>query len=554
MQVNRFVSKSTSFFPLALVIYLATGLFLLQYYQYQLNGDGISYISIARKYLNGHFSDAINGYWGPLLSWLLIPFLSLKLPPVFAVKLMLLLVGLPTLIGIRSLSQRFDMSNAMRTILLFSLIPILLRFALLGITPDSIMLCVLVYYLAIIFDTNYNESKNKGAVCGTLGALAYLTKGYGFPFFLCHFLVFNVLHYVRSETTKVRKTVLMNFLFGLGVFLTISGSWIFLMSNKYGNITISKAGSYNFALMGPKTGGLHGHPMFHRLLEPPNNTAISAWEDPSYIKLEAWNPVQSVDAFRYFTKLVKSNLGTASARQNPHGGRGLLWVLNSFSVLSIPILLTSLVICLPFKRMKLPTEIWYSLVTLTIYISGYIFVFVVERYIWIACILVILMGFCLFNYIIVKTSFSNTTKRLIFITFLTFFVASVWITPIKTLANGAYVGKNDDELSRKLQKYNIRDNIAANWRYRKTLILSFHNNYTYYGVTGPITDEKLETELRQYEIDYYFLWQPPDKLRIDKYDEYMHGVSFLSKYKEIVRLDNLTVYSLKELQYSINYM
>ena len=60
-----------------LIIYSFLGIFLIDKYQFILNTDGISYISIALNYLNLNLVDAINGYWGPLFSWLLIPFLSL---------------------------------------------------------------------------------------------------------------------------------------------------------------------------------------------------------------------------------------------------------------------------------------------------------------------------------------------------------------------------------------------------------------------------------------------------------------------------------------------
>ena len=61
---------------LALGLYLLFALILFSNYKYIINSDGISYISIARNYINGHLFYAINGYWSPLYSWLLIPFIS----------------------------------------------------------------------------------------------------------------------------------------------------------------------------------------------------------------------------------------------------------------------------------------------------------------------------------------------------------------------------------------------------------------------------------------------------------------------------------------------
>ncbi len=75
VKLNKYglVLKKNYVLIFILILYFVFGLFLLNYYQYILNSDGISYISIAQKYMVGDFGNAINGYWGPLLSWLMIP-------------------------------------------------------------------------------------------------------------------------------------------------------------------------------------------------------------------------------------------------------------------------------------------------------------------------------------------------------------------------------------------------------------------------------------------------------------------------------------------------
>ncbi len=114
---------------LVLIIYLILGIFLIKYYRYQINPDGISYISIAQKYLNGDFTNAINGYWGPLISWLLMPFLYWGVEPLLAAKVLNLIIGLITIMALCGLSHRFPMSGSIRTVVLFSAIPVVLSFA-----------------------------------------------------------------------------------------------------------------------------------------------------------------------------------------------------------------------------------------------------------------------------------------------------------------------------------------------------------------------------------------------------------------------------------------
>ncbi len=60
-----------------LILYSLLAIFSLQFYQYKIAGDEISYINIAHAYAAGHLENAINGYWSPLFSWLMTPFILL---------------------------------------------------------------------------------------------------------------------------------------------------------------------------------------------------------------------------------------------------------------------------------------------------------------------------------------------------------------------------------------------------------------------------------------------------------------------------------------------
>lgn len=104
------------------------------------------------------------------------------------------------------------MDEVVRTVVLFTAIPVVLYFALSVITPDLLMVCVLVYYLAVIFDPGYPSKLSHGVICGLLGVLAYLTKSYGFTFFITSFLVLNFLHYFR-DSDKIRRRKVLKILF-----------------------------------------------------------------------------------------------------------------------------------------------------------------------------------------------------------------------------------------------------------------------------------------------------------------------------------------------------
>ncbi len=86
--------------------YLVIGVVLLPLYRYQLNPDGVSYLSIAGHYLQGDWSETVNGLWSPMYSWLLVPLLAAGVEPLLAAHVLNLLAGLVALGGFWVLSSR----------------------------------------------------------------------------------------------------------------------------------------------------------------------------------------------------------------------------------------------------------------------------------------------------------------------------------------------------------------------------------------------------------------------------------------------------------------
>ena len=100
----------------ALAFFLILAFLLLPYFRYQLNPDGVSYISIAQKYLSFQVKDAINGYWGPMLSWLMIPLLAMKTDPVVSANILQIIIGSLVLIQSYSLLRKLNFSLWLRTV------------------------------------------------------------------------------------------------------------------------------------------------------------------------------------------------------------------------------------------------------------------------------------------------------------------------------------------------------------------------------------------------------------------------------------------------------
>lgn len=539
--MNIFTARNkSSLVLLFLTIAAYAGISMSAFYYERVTGDATLYISIAEKYVRGDFANAINGYWGPLLSWLLIPFLYLNSTPAFAINALNLIFGVLTITGVWMLSLRFEINEKIRSMLLLPLVPILLFVSL--IEPmDFLLLCVLVYYLFVVFGKDYPDRLSSAVISGILGAFAYFSKPYGMPFFLAHFILINICHYFRNASRKQRKNVLRNSLTGLVVFLLISGVWIGLISHKYGRLMFSNMGRGVFASLSP--GSDHetlekGDPIFFEgFFEPPNETAFVIYEDPSYARKKTWSPLESRSSFEYFISNISKNVIAG------------LQIYESYSRLSIAIIIgfILLIFAQPSHHRLSRSELVYPLLTIMLYTGGYVPFHFEARYLWIVNILLLLMGGKLLQELFEQDFFKkNALKNILML----FFIASFMLTPLKS-AIGIF-GNNINERMHALgielsDRYDIKGNIASN---RKKVCVSTHDAWhqtfrlaywlksRYFGQAGEnISDEELENEMKKYDIDYYFFWG-------DSKD----APEFLARYREITggAVPDLKIYSLKE--------
>ncbi len=350
-----------------------------------------------------------------------------------------------------------------------------------------------------------------------------------------HYVIINVLHLIRRG--NYRKQIIASTLAGFAVFFLISGAWIYLISNKYGHFTFSTMRDTNFNAPGPDEmgGGLEfGVPVFYEgFFEPPNETAFVIWEDPSYLRGNAWSPFKSIILFKHFIKLFLKNISQC------------LKILSSFSFFSLAIIIAFILILVQktFKEMLSNRQLIYPLFTIALYSVGYLLFHLEERYLWLVNILILLMGGHLIHYFSDKDFFKRKLARN---TLIVFFVLSFIFEPVRYIAR-AESGNIDVEmylLSRELKEFNIHGNIASNREvgshdaWHKTFRLAYWLNSRYYGQEGQhFTDEKLENELKKYDIDYYLLW-----------GEQKYIPLFLNQKKEVTNgnIPNLRIYSLKE--------
>ncbi len=489
MSVSDFMKKRSAL-SIALVLYVGLAVLLFPLFQYKLYPDTISYISIAKRYLHGNFHLAINGYFSPLYSWLLMPLLWIGIPSLPAIKILSVLIGFANMVLTYRLSYRFEISESIRRVLIFTLIIPMVYFVYAFSTPDLLLAGVLLIYFIVIFDKAYIERRSKGMISGFLGGVAYLSKSYAFPFFLLHFPLVNLLHYFRCDDRSLKKNLLNNFTSGMLAFLIVSGSWIALISNKYHEFTIGTSVKYAYSYMKPNS---EGHPIGAKgFFKPIDKSAVSIWEDPTKTADGSWSPLQSIQYLKYQLKLCIF----FAAKVLHNFGR--------FSTLSYAFIVIYVLLLAPFSKRTLSDTRLIPLVTLFAYTSGFFLVVPVERYLWVDEFLFLLMGGYVLTHLFTTDFFNPGRKRIM----LFFFTISFIIYPVKNLILHQNEGADIYKLSRVLtKKYHISGNIASHSHYKRPLFLSFFMNTRYFGsAKDNIPCDDLIHELQKYGIDYYFVW------------------------------------------------
>jgi len=473
--------------------YLAVGTIVLPLFRFQINADGISYISIARHYLSGHWNAAINAYWSPLLSWLLIPLLWRHIPALIAAKIESLIIGAFTLLGVRQLGRNLNLTDQTQTVLSLFLIPLILSFAFTGITPDLLAATVALYYLSHVT----RPARPSPVACGLLGATAYLAKALFMWFFVAHVTIAMSLRWRRSGSSfreLIRELAIVS-----ASFAVIAGPWVGCLAWKYQRITTGTAGAYNYALIGPQS---PGHAMYtDGFFPPPNAYATSVWEDPTSLARPNWNPFSTRAAFRHQVRVLAEN------------ARVTLQALDWYSPIWLGIAVVCLFLCGSDVDPEPNRPILLTLLAAAILVAGYELVLVQYRYLMLVPLLLLPLGASALQML-------DWTRLGDFRRALALFVmcATFLIHPVRELIWRIHDGRSAFETAHKLRGFlPAESRIASDAQWDQTLFIAFDAEYHYYGQMKPgDSPADIIPALEHVGADYLLVWSDQNAAQISR--------------------------------------
>ncbi|MBF4474370.1 hypothetical protein [Methanobacterium formicicum] len=182
----------------------------------------------------------------------------------------------------------------------------------------------------------------------------------------------------------------------------------------------------------------------------------------------------------------------------------------------LPVLLWGFIAYLKTSDKRFKWGIISILVTISLFIMGYLPFFIQARYFYLVYFLSFILGVYLLNEIIQRKNFKNHRKTFLLFIFFFLFVVS----PFITLSYNANSYGGIYELSEILRNdYQVQGNIASDSEALTSFYMSYLLDSSYGGYTNTINlDLKLETE----GVDYYLVWDTNDNVHLGSYTEIKH--------------------------------
>lgn len=507
-QIGKYFKKNKNLIG-AIFVYLALCSVALPWYRHAINPDGVSYITIAQKYASGNFIEAVNGYWGPLLSWLLAPFVWMHRDPQVAARLLFIATG-GLLLGLAThILKKWRVKSAIRSVFIYGLVPVLAFWAVASpITPDLFIVAAYLCYLILL---ERKSSYYNAVLIGCVAAVGYYSKAYFLPFFLTHFL-FMTLYHIKIKQAPSHE--IRHRLVALVAVALLIVPWIGIISAKYGTLSYTTSGSYNFSLLNPNK---PGHPLNYKgLMAPPNKTALSAWEDPSYIPRATWSPFSSFTNAAGMVRAVFDN------------GKRIGAAFLEYSAFSLAICVY-LVLVIVDKKRKADERVIAYISAAVVYVAGYMFLLAEFRYFWPVLISLSLI-FCL----AINQAKISKYKRATKVSATLILILSVALTPLTQL----YYQRNryvpEFYQSEVLKAYVPEGSRVAADNFN-AIKHCFYLKARCWGVISPDkTVEENRSQLEHEQIDFVLITEKKKVV-----------TGYLSDYTEVVNVGDVTLFQKK---------
>ncbi len=461
---------------LSIGVYILLFIFCLPFYRYVFDVDAIGYIGAAKQYIAGNYQLAINGYWPPLHSWIILPFIKMGLLPEDAFKYSNGLIAMGSLYALHLLLHKIELTDRLKASILFTSIVIFLHFTFYELAADLLLVFLLLLLFNLVMQKGFYSSVYMNMIAGAIGALAFFAKSYAFPFFILYFILLHLCF----NPNGIKKFYYI--IAGLFVFFIISFPWIYLLHWKYGEWMIAH-GKNNFGYWDIKVRDLSG-PL---LIAPPYKGSPAIWEDPWKIEKLNFKNIQLSALVLHQIRIILFNI------------QQWLKCIHDLSFLSSGILFVS---CIFYIKEK--SQFWLFLLISVFSLSvGYLVFHMETRFIWALTFLLLIAGSMLLSKLLSTLKVYNWQKEIVWL----IFFGSFLLEPVNGLKDNLFVNRDIYKTAETVKNQSIQGSFTANKKQGESILIAYLSNNSYYTVIKPtFSTEELIADLDQHQIRYYFFY------------------------------------------------
>ncbi len=480
------VNKYMPFIASALLMYVV--LFLIYpHYQYYVDPDGTSYLTISQRYADGDYAKAINGYWSPWSCWLTAMLIKCGMRAIPA-SVVINTIGATGFLYIsQSFFLRFNIEKLLQWLLNAGLV-IFLCYAIFAQSFDDLWECFfLLSTLRLMLAEGFETKPFLWVVTGVIGALAYFAKAYSFPFFILNTLV--CVYFIASKDKGLWLKICATSIITM---MALSSPWIVALHHKYGIWTTSTAGTLNMSWY------LVGHPHWKEginlLLPPAYPDSPNYWEDPWFANGDTPHFWSSWHLFGLQFLRIGLNM----------------WkLLRSSLELSVffPVIGILALFSLRYKKWQavFSGDIKIVVYSFLLFPLGYVLINFESRYLWYMLPLGLVMGGVFLQ------QMEMPFKKLVMV----LLAGSLVVFPVWGLIKMYDVGNDEFKLAQELKQIGVQgkfsSNAAAGWDSQQMERIAYFTGMHYYTIPMRERGWNYLEELRKYKVDYFFEidYRPP---------------------------------------------
>lgn len=477
-----------------LLPYICYVVLIVHYFKeflYQITPDSISYIDIAQHYANYDFYAALNGYWSPLVSWLMAFLFKIHAfsptQKIWAFKCLNAFGGIGSLFILSKITAYFIQKTLWRMLTLVSAAAWLAFLVSAHLTADVLLLPLLLSYWYLILEKQW---LTRPYILGVVGAFIYFAKYYCFFPFLIHYH-WKFFSSLNQITPPNKRNIYVNYGKTITTFGLIVSVWIGLLSYKYGSFTLSTAGGFNHAMM--IDGTLENYCFRGAIMPLPHPKATFFWEDIALTcHYTDWSPIASWDNMMLQKLVITNNL-----RQIKEWLFYLLPITNFLGVIVLLYLLGKY----NYRRQIGDIVVW-----IVIYLGGYILLEVQDRFLWIVLLFIILLTAFFIDQ---ATNLYKPSKAQLYVLILVFLYFNLRIVYEKFKEPHWAIDGYNEWCSMANNCHSLRGSHIAAFETNDKIpwYMAYYTQSHYFGGIKPLIKQPdtLNAILQQYRIEYLLL-------------------------------------------------